>query len=169
MTGYASTASAVEALRLGANDYLEKPFEDVELVVEKVSRAIENQLALGDRALFLRQVLEFRKELQHQENEVAMQQSQIGMFNEILERRVQQATSDLRRERDELAAKLTGNIAPAEGDLLAMKRAKTLLEELMLRPDVSAIRGELQRALRELNHGARTPLVEPAGETKPRP
>jgi DNA-binding NtrC family response regulator len=40
MTGYASTESAIEALRLGAADYLEKPFEDFDAVAARIEDAI---------------------------------------------------------------------------------------------------------------------------------
>src|SRR5713226_4083884 len=40
MTGYASIESAVEALRLGAADYLQKPFPSLQLVAKKVRIAL---------------------------------------------------------------------------------------------------------------------------------
>ena len=43
MTGYSSYESAVEALRLGAFDYLEKPFEELDLVKQKIDRALDRQ------------------------------------------------------------------------------------------------------------------------------
>src|ERR1700719_1272907 len=43
MTGYSSTESAVEALRLGATDYLEKPFDDLELVAQKIEKALRTK------------------------------------------------------------------------------------------------------------------------------
>ncbi|RLB57015.1 MAG: hypothetical protein DRI34_08290 [Deltaproteobacteria bacterium] len=43
ITGYGSYESALEALRLGALDYLEKPFDDVELLRQKVELAIQHQ------------------------------------------------------------------------------------------------------------------------------
>jgi DNA-binding NtrC family response regulator len=152
MTGYASTASAVEALRLGANDYLEKPFDDLELVAEKLKLAIQNQRAMSDRALFLRQVLDFRRELEQRDYETAAHLSQIRTFNEIIERRVAMATADLRGERDQLLAKLSsGGGAPNEGELIAVKMAKMLLEQVINRPDVAALRGELSRIQRQLD------------------
>ncbi len=48
ITGYASYDSAVEALRLGAFDYLEKPFSDLMLVKEKISQALERQRLLRE-------------------------------------------------------------------------------------------------------------------------
>jgi DNA-binding NtrC family response regulator len=51
ITGYASYQSAVEALRLGALDYLEKPFEDIDLVKKKIDRAVERQRLLHENAV----------------------------------------------------------------------------------------------------------------------
>lgn len=43
MTGHASLESAAEGLRLGASDYLLKPFGDIELVVASLDRVVERQ------------------------------------------------------------------------------------------------------------------------------
>ncbi len=43
MTGFACTETAVRALRLGASDYLFKPFQDIELVVSAVQRTFEKR------------------------------------------------------------------------------------------------------------------------------
>lgn len=51
ITGYASYQSAVEALRLGALDYLEKPFEDIDLVRKKIDGAVERQRLLHENAV----------------------------------------------------------------------------------------------------------------------
>ncbi|MBI4831944.1 MAG: response regulator [Candidatus Lindowbacteria bacterium] len=43
MTGYASEEAAIEAVRLGAYDFLKKPFESIEKVVRVTENAIERQ------------------------------------------------------------------------------------------------------------------------------
>jgi len=43
MTGYASVDTAAEALRLGAFDYLIKPFGEIELVTSSINRAVERR------------------------------------------------------------------------------------------------------------------------------
>ncbi len=48
ITGYASYDSAIEALRLGAYDYLEKPFSDLMLVKEKIAQAVDRQRLLRE-------------------------------------------------------------------------------------------------------------------------
>ena len=49
MTAYGTIESAVEAMRLGAFDYIQKPFTEQELVV-KVSKALENRRLVGEVA-----------------------------------------------------------------------------------------------------------------------
>ncbi|TMB26921.1 MAG: response regulator [Deltaproteobacteria bacterium] len=152
MTAYASTASAVEALRLGAADYLEKPFHDIELVAEKVRRAIEHQRAESDRARFLARLREFESELDKKESEVSQQRTEIEMFNEVLEARVEQATRDLKAERDELVKRLDGGTSRQNAEIVGVEMALMLLEDLQARPglDVAPFRGELQRVVRQL-------------------
>ncbi len=48
MTGHATVETALQAVRMGAYDYLTKPFDDVELVVRSVAKAAERK-ALADR------------------------------------------------------------------------------------------------------------------------
>jgi len=56
MTAYTSTRSAIEAMKLGAYDYVSKPF-DVEELKVVVQKAIE-KTALVDENLYLRRELE---------------------------------------------------------------------------------------------------------------
>jgi two-component system response regulator HydG len=52
MTGYASIDSAVACMRAGAFDYLEKPFHDRDLVLQRVQSALERrQLRMRNREL----------------------------------------------------------------------------------------------------------------------
>ena len=46
MTAYGTIESAVEAMRLGAHDYIQKPFSEQELLV-KVQRALEKRRLAG--------------------------------------------------------------------------------------------------------------------------
>src|SRR5438132_4323844 len=51
MTGYSTVESAVEAMQLGAYDYLSKPFKESELLL-RVQRALEQRRLLVDVGLF---------------------------------------------------------------------------------------------------------------------
>ena len=109
MTGYASTASAVEALRLGATDYLEKPFTDLDLVLSKIERAVRQQRISYERDVLSDQIKGFRTELQAKDKTVYQQQTEIEMFNLLLEARVRQATDDLERQLQVMQKAMTGN------------------------------------------------------------
>ncbi len=57
ITGYASLESAIEALRLGAYDYLVKPFGNIMLVIEKVRRAMERKRLTSERHRLMKQII----------------------------------------------------------------------------------------------------------------
>ena len=63
ITGYASYDSVVEALRLGAIDYLEKPFNDLEVLKKKIQRAIEHRLLQVENRLLAEQLREANRQL----------------------------------------------------------------------------------------------------------
>ncbi len=56
ITAYGTMATAVDALRAGAVDFVEKPFDDLELVVQKVRNAIEQERLAGERDLLLQRL-----------------------------------------------------------------------------------------------------------------
>jgi FixJ family two-component response regulator len=157
MTGYASTSSVIEALRLGAADYLEKPFQNLELVAEKVSRAIQNHRAQFERARLIEKLREFQAELTEKDGVVDQQSTEIRMFNEILEARVEQATRDLRWKIGEYE-KAAKHRMPFENEVVGAEMALMLLEDIQLRPGphYAAVRGELQRVVRQLKSHLKT-------------
>ena len=63
MTGYASLESAVDSMRLGAYDYLVKPFDDIAIVTEKVSRAAEKKTLQKEHRQLMEQVFASNREL----------------------------------------------------------------------------------------------------------
>ena len=145
--------SAVEALRLGATDYLTKPFDSLVLLAEKVHRAIQNHRAQQERDRLLDYLREFQAELGHRDEQVSRQRTEIEMFNEILELRVEQATKDVRRERDELLARTSGGGASREeAEIVGAEMALVLVRDIQLAdsPESAPLRGELQRVVRQL-------------------
>lgn len=52
MTGYPELESAIQAIRLGARDYLLKPF-DLELLRHRVNQALERYRLLAEREALL--------------------------------------------------------------------------------------------------------------------
>jgi len=92
MTGYASTESAIEALRLGAVDYLQKPFEDLDVVAQRIEDAIQQVRSDIDRSAVMARLGVF----QDGEPPATEDESDPAAPIQMLEARVRQATEDLR-------------------------------------------------------------------------
>jgi CheY-like chemotaxis protein len=152
MTAYSSVESAVEALRLGANDYLTKPFEDIDLIAQKVQLAIKSQRAQFERDELLQRVRVFQAELSSRRGESAQDGTAIEAFNGVLEERVRDATADLRRERDELQSRIASGLPREEAEIVGVEMAILLLRDLQHKdtPASAEVRGELARAVRQL-------------------
>ena len=85
MTAYGTIESAVEAMRLGASDYLQKPFSEQELLV-KVERAVQSRRLTGEVQLL---ASEFRERYRF-ENIIGRSQP----IREVLGRIVKVAPTD---------------------------------------------------------------------------
>lgn len=85
MTAYGTIESAVEAMRVGAFDYIQKPFTEQELIV-KVGKALESRRLQGQVQAFAREF----KERYHLENVVGRSQS----IRDVLTRVVKIAPTD---------------------------------------------------------------------------
>ena len=85
MTAYGTIENAVEAMRAGAFDYIQKPFTEQELIV-KVSRALESRKLHGQVQLFAREF----KERYQLENIVGRSQA----IRDVLARVIKVAPTD---------------------------------------------------------------------------
>lgn len=106
MTGYANTESVVEAMRLGANDYLEKPFPELALVLQRLSTALEHQRVMFERAALADGLREMDAALKVREKEVFQHRTELEMLQHVIEMRVDDATRELAAERDRLLVKV---------------------------------------------------------------
>ncbi len=84
MTSHASTETAIEALRLGAYDYIIKPFENLDQVLtlvrrtlDKVRLVVENRMLLAD----LRRKNEELEQLNRAIRELAVRDGLTGLYN----------------------------------------------------------------------------------------
>ncbi|WP_026842848.1 response regulator [Citrifermentans bremense] len=88
MTSHVSLETAVQALRLGAQDYLFKPFDDLEMVIATVNKALER-----------RRMVEERDKLVHTLTDLAIENGRIlaecRRVNSSLEEKVTQRTAEL--------------------------------------------------------------------------
>ena len=81
LTGHATLETAIEALRLGAYDYLFKPVEDMEMFGRLVKRALEHRAVLYDNK---RLVSELQQANARLEDEVAARTHELQVANESL-------------------------------------------------------------------------------------
>jgi CheY-like chemotaxis protein len=148
MTAYASTESAVEALRLGAVDYIEKPFDDLDRIAERIDdllRQMKTQYEGRNAVTRLRLVdgEEAANDPPEDEPDASTPGQEPSTPIEILQARVRHATSDLRRRSLRLLSRLVASKAAGREVLLS---GEALLDELRrIRDSGLADRGELRR------------------------
>lgn len=105
MTGYGSMGSAVEALRIGVVDYLEKPSPELDLIGARIQRAIriqgarEQQDALAQRAReWELQRADFEKEREQLEDQNLQLRIELGAAERLLDRGAPDAVQTARRQ-----------------------------------------------------------------------
>jgi CheY-like chemotaxis protein len=118
MTGYASTESAVEALRLGAVDYLQKPFDDLDVVAQRIEEAIQQVRSELERSAALARL----GALQDGEPPAPEDRADPGAPIQMLEARVRQATEDLRARCLQLLSRLVASKGAGREVLLSGER-----------------------------------------------
>jgi CheY-like chemotaxis protein len=142
MTGYASMESAVEALRLGAVDYLLKPFDDLDLVAQRIEDAIRSVRMEFERQTVLAR-LGFFDDF-HGANDPDEEPRAEGTAPiELLEARVLKATSDLRSRCLHLLSRLVATKSAGRDVLLSGERiADEVRRARKLRPSDDLARAE---------------------------
>ena len=130
MTGYASTESAIEALRLGAVDYLQKPFEDLDVVAQRIEDAIQQVRGDLERSATLARLGAF----EDGEPTASPDESDPGAPIQMLEARVRQATEDLRARCLQLLSRLVASKGAGREVLLSGER---ILDEVRRARDAS--------------------------------
>ena len=119
MTGYASTESAIEALRLGAVDYLQKPFDDLDDVARRIEEAIQQVRLEIERSTTMARLGLFDDP---DNAPVRAAESDPGAPIQILEARVRQATEDLRARCLQLLSRLVASKSAGREVLLSGER-----------------------------------------------
>ncbi len=123
MTAFASTESAVEALRLGAVDYIEKPFDDLGRIADRIDDLVKQMKGQFEGRARLR-LVEGENAAPDDGEEAAPEDGEgPGTAIEVLQGRVEHATSDLRRRSLHLlsrlvASKLAGREVLLSGEML---------------------------------------------------
>ena len=123
MTAYASTESAVEALRLGAVDYLEKPFDDLGRIADRIDDLVKQMQGQFERRNPRLRLLPSESAPEAEEEVPGETQGDPATPVEILQARVKDATTDLRHRSLHLlsrlvASKLAGREVLLSGEAL---------------------------------------------------
>ncbi len=91
ITGYTNTESVLEVLRLGAADYLEKPFPDLSLLIQRVESAMDHTRAELERRMLADAVAEMQAALQLQSAESFRQKTEREVLESVVDLRVEEA------------------------------------------------------------------------------
>ena len=158
MTAFPSMGSAVEALRIGAQDYVEKPSPELDTIADRVQSAIRAIQLRDERDGLLRKLAVLEDELKGKDQQIREQRVALAITDRVIAVRVDEARELFQasaRRRDErllesaevlltLAHGLRGSeklVSAIEGHLAALR----LGESLLLAP--VAADGYVQRAL----------------------
>jgi DNA-binding NtrC family response regulator len=92
MTGFPNPESVIEAMRLGAVDYLEKPFAELGLVAQRVLTTMAFARTSFEREELAQALSQMRRELKWLEEKGHEQQTALQVFRNVLARKVEEAT-----------------------------------------------------------------------------
>lgn len=96
ITGYTTPESLLEVLRMGASDYLEKPFNDMQLVLQRIQSAIEHQRTEFERDTLVDVLKGMQSQLKKQSEEMFQKGTELEMLQNVVDFRVDEATAELR-------------------------------------------------------------------------
>jgi DNA-binding NtrC family response regulator len=104
MTAFPSMGSAVEALRIGAQDYVEKPSPELDRIADRVQSAIRAIQLRDERDGLLRKLAVLEDELKGKDQQIREQRVAMAMTDRVIAVRVDEARELLQassRRRDE--------------------------------------------------------------------
>jgi len=161
MTGYPNVASIVEALRLGAVDYLEKPFPQLSIVQEKVRASLDRQKLVEEREVLHQRI----RALQQQQPEAFKESAELVMLQQALEVAKENAArtiGELRVSKDREVASLTGRLETVKARHGKMLHAlRDAANELRATLEAGGLPQAAEGQLREIRRKLTAALDEP--------
>ena len=91
MTAFPSMGSAVEALRIGAHDYVEKPSPELDTIADRVQSAIRAVQLRDERDGLLRKLAVLDDELKGKDQQIREQRVALAMTDRVIAVRVDEA------------------------------------------------------------------------------
>jgi DNA-binding NtrC family response regulator len=120
ITGFVNTESVLEAMRLGADDYLLKPFESIMLVVERVKQAMKHRKVQTEREALAKALREMEKSLRRSESTAFQKGTELDLFQNVVELRIEDATREL-----------TARVGLLEAELEVEKERRAVLKRTL--------------------------------------
>jgi ActR/RegA family two-component response regulator len=151
MTGYPNADSILKALRLGAVDYLEKPFPSLAIIQEKVVGLIARARVGAERDALLKKVQELSARGGHEDFQETAQLAMLQHALEVAQEDHAAALATLKQATQQEIEGLTARFEAVKGRhqraLTALRQAAASLANLLEGHRVS---GEAERDLREV-------------------
>jgi DNA-binding NtrC family response regulator len=91
MTAFPSMGSAVEALRIGAQDYVEKPSPELDTIADRVQSAIRAVQLRDERDGLLRKLAVLEAELKGQDEQLRAQKIEVAIAERVVQVRLDEA------------------------------------------------------------------------------
>lgn len=161
ITGYPNVESILEALRLGATDYLEKPFPQMALVQEKVLQALARQRVLAEREALVKRVQELQAAQPKGDfsthAQVALLQQALDVARDDHQRALREVRDAAQAEIDAASGRLDAVKFRHQQALTALRKGATLLASLL---DSHRLPAPVERDLRELRRAMTEVLDE---------
>jgi len=120
ITGFVNTDSVLEAMRLGADDYLLKPFESIMLVVERVKQAMKHRKTQMEREALAGALREMEKSLRKSESAAFQKGTELDLFQNVVELKIEDATREL-----------TAKVGLLEAELEVEKERRAVLKRTL--------------------------------------
>lgn len=161
ITGYPNVDSILQALRLGAVDYLEKPFPQMALVQEKVVQALARQRVAAEREALFRRVQELQAQKPKEDfattAQVALLQQALDVARADHERALRDVQESAQAEVDAATGRLDAVKFRHQKTLASLRQGAALLANLL---DAHSLPPEVERDLRELRRALSSVLDE---------
>ena len=135
ITGFVNTESVLEAMKLGADDYLLKPFESIMLVVERVKQAMKHRGVQVEREALAKALREMEKSLRKSESTAFQRGTELDLFQNVVELKIEDATREL-----------TARVGLLEAELAVERERRALLKRTLAELSLKT-EGELAKRL----------------------
>ena len=157
MTGYPNLESVVEALRLGASDYVEKPFTDVGLMVQRLEAAMAHQRVAFERAALADALRASEQTLRAREKDLFKHRTELEVFQTVVDLKIEEATRELNIQNArltshtlELEEKLGGRQQKTRQLADALLKLSSELDEAIGEEDLERLRSRVRDVTRRM-------------------